>query len=108
MAATPVAVSWLVWRFSERVLPPNFFIYIFAVAFLGGALSLGAAGLVGAAALTVGAGRPAEIIFGEYAPYLIYLAFGEGTLTGMILTLAVVYRPLWVTTFDDARYLRDQ
>ena len=26
-------------------------------------------------------------------------------LTGMALTLAVVYRPQWVATFDDARYL---
>jgi uncharacterized membrane protein len=26
-------------------------------------------------------------------------------LTGMLLTLAVVYRPQWVATFDDRRYL---
>jgi uncharacterized membrane protein len=38
-------------------------------------------------------------------PYLIYLAFGEATLSGMVLTLAVVYRPRWVATFDDARYI---
>jgi uncharacterized membrane protein len=29
-------------------------------------------------------------------------------LTGMILTLLVVYRPEWVTTFDDRRYLTDR
>lgn len=28
------------------------------------------------------------------------------TLTGMVLTLAVVYRPSWVATFDDARYIK--
>ena len=48
--------------------------------------------------------RP-ELVFGEYLPYLLYLAFGEATLTGMLLTLAVAYRPQWVATFDDARYL---
>ena len=26
-------------------------------------------------------------------------------MSGMVLTLAVVYRPRWVATFDDARYI---
>ena len=64
-----------------------------------------AAGIAGAIALTSGGGRAAGLVFGEYVPYLIYLAFGEATLTGMMLTLAVVYRPHWVATFDDARYI---
>ena len=55
--------------------------------------------------LTLAAGMPAELVFGEYLPTVLQLAFGEATLTGMLLTLAVAYRPQWVTTFDDARYL---
>jgi uncharacterized membrane protein len=105
MVALPVAVSASVLRASVRWLPPNFFIYVFVAAFFGAALSLGTAGVAGAAVLTWGGGRAAELVFGEYAPYLIYLAFGEATMTGMVLTLAVVYRPHWVATFDDARYL---
>lgn len=106
MAATPVAVTWAVWRLAERALPPNFFVYVFVVSFFGAALSLLVAGTTAAIALSAGAGRPAELVFGEYAPYLLYLAFGDATLTGMVLTLAVVYRPQWVATFDDARYLQ--
>ena len=105
MVALPVATTWLVLRFAERRLPPNFFIYVFVVAFFGAGLSLAAAGVAGATALTWGAGRAADLVFGEYVPYLIYLAFGEATVTGMALTLAVVYRPQWVATFDDARYI---
>ena len=105
MVAVPVATTWLVHRFAERRLAPNFFIYVFVAAFFGAALSLSASGIAGAAALTAGAGRPADLVFGEYVPYLLYLAFGEATLTGMLVTLAVVYRPSWVATFDDARYL---
>jgi uncharacterized membrane protein len=105
MVALPVATVSLVLRVAERRLPPNFFVYVFVSAFFGAALSLVIAGLAGAVALTAGAGRPAELVFGEYVPYLVYLAFGEATLTGMVLTLAVVYRPQWVATFDDARYL---
>jgi uncharacterized membrane protein len=105
MVAVPVATAWLVLRVAERRLPPNFFIYVFVVAFFGAGLSLAVAGIAGAVAMTWGAGRPAELVFGEYVPYLIYLAFGEATVSGMLLTLAVVYRPRWVATFDDARYI---
>jgi uncharacterized membrane protein len=103
MAALPVAVTWATLRLAERRLPPNFFVYVFVVAFFGAALSLLAAGLAGALVLTLGAGRPAELVFGDYVPYLVYLAFGEATLNGMALTLLVVYRPHWVASFDDRR-----
>lgn len=105
LVALPVAVAAVVLRVTERVLPANFFVYIFAAAFGGAALSLAAGGCAGAALGVLAAGRPADVVFGEHAPYLLYLAFGEGTLTGMLLTLAVVYRPQWVATFDDRRYL---
>ncbi len=58
MVAVPVATTWLVHRAAERRLPPNFFVYVFVAAFFGAALSLVAAGLAGAVALTAGAGRP--------------------------------------------------
>lgn len=105
MAAVPVAATMVVLRFAERRLPPNFFVYVFVAAFFGAGVSYAVAGLAGAAVLALGAGRGAAVVFGDYAPYLLYLAFGEATLTGMLVTLAVVYRPQWVATFDDARYL---
>jgi uncharacterized membrane protein len=36
------------------------------------------------------------------------MAWAEAFTTGAALTLMVVYRPDWVATFDDARYLRNQ
>jgi uncharacterized membrane protein len=105
MVAVPVATASLVLRLAERLLPPNFFIYVFVNAFLGAALSFAIEGVAGAILLVGGAGLPAALVFGEYVPYLVYLAFGEATLTGMILTLAVVYQPQWVASFDDARYI---
>lgn len=41
----------------------------------------------------------------QFLPYWLLLAFAEATLTGMVVTIFVVYRPDWVGTFDDARYL---
>ncbi len=101
----PVAVAVAVLRTAERHLPPNFFVYVFVAAFLGPALSFGAAGLAAAAVIVATEGAPADVVFGEYVPYMLYLAFAEATLTGMVVTLLVVYRPQWIATFDDRRYL---
>lgn len=102
--AVPVGVALGGLHLTQRYLPPNLFIYTIVAAFFGAALGALLAGLASAVAFVV-AGEPAGLIFGEYVPYLLFLAFGEATLTGMALTLAVVYRPQWVATFDDARYL---
>jgi uncharacterized membrane protein len=104
MGAVPVAVTTGVLRLAERRLPPNFFVYVFVGTFFGAWLAYGAAALT---ALTVlaQAAEPGARVFAEYAPYFLYLGFGDAMLTGMMLTLAVVYRPRWVSTFDDRRYL---
>jgi len=103
----PVVVVLGLLRLTQRYLPPNFFIYTIVVAFFGAALGAFLAGVASATAF-VAAGAAPGVIFGEYVPYLLFLAFGEATLTGMALTLAVVYRPQWVATFDDAFYLARQ
>jgi uncharacterized membrane protein len=101
----PVAVSHAVLRTAEARLPPNFFVYVFVAAFLGGALAMAATGLVAAGALAL-AGAPATAARGAFVELVLLLGFGEATLTGMLLTIFVVYRPAWVATFSDARYLR--
>ena len=106
MGAVPVLVTAGMLRLADRWLPPNFFIYIFVVSFFGAAAAMSAAGLFASAAILLADGPRANSIVNEHLPYLIFLAFGEATLTGMLTTLLVVYRPAWVRTFDDARYLR--
>ena len=48
---------------------------------------------------------PAAVLLDEYLPFFLLLAFSEAWLGGMATTLMVVFRPEWVTTFDDRRYL---
>jgi uncharacterized membrane protein len=38
-------------------------------------------------------------------PSGILILFPEAFATGACMTLAVVYRPAWVVSFDDRRYL---
>ena len=106
MGALPILVTFGTLRLTERWLPPNFFVYVFGAAFFGSGAAMLIADLVASVALVWGGAQPAAVIFEQYLPYSIYLSFGEATLTGMLTTLLVVYRPAWVITFDDAVYLR--
>jgi uncharacterized membrane protein len=103
--ALPALVSHAVRRAAEARLPPNFFIYVFVVGFLGGGLAMLAT--VAAVAATFALAAPAAGPQSDaWSALALMLAFAEATLTGMLITLFVVYKPEWVGTFDDARYLR--
>jgi len=102
--AVPVLASHAVLRLCERRLPANFFVYVFGAAFFGGGIAMLAAGAATVAALAVllpEAKVPPESL----VPLLLMLGFGEATLTGMLATLMAVYRPAWIHTFFDERYL---
>jgi len=105
MGTVPVSITMAVHRATERYLPPNLFIYFFAVAFLGSGLAMTGSALAASAAVVLAAVQP-SMAFDEYSPYVLYLAFGEATVSGMLMTLIVVYRSSWVATFDDKRYLQ--
>lgn len=107
MAGCGVAVTQAVLRASERFLPRQVFVFIFVNGFFAAALSVAAIGFVTAALFWLAGVYPAAIAFGEYLPYALLLAFSEAWLSGMVVTLHVVYRPQWIVSFDDARYLRD-
>lgn len=105
MGAVPVSITMAVHRVTERYLVPNMFIYFFIVAFLGSGLAMTGSAFTASAAVALAAVQPSTS-FDEYSPYVLYLAFGEATVSGMLMTLVVVYRPSWVATFDDKRYLQ--
>lgn len=97
----------LFWLFSS-VLPRHFFVYIFVNSFLAAALTTVGVGFVVTMVLGLAKIYAWGYLFGEYFPYFLLLAFSEAWLSGMVMTLFVVYRPDWVITFDDSRYLADK
>ena len=103
--ALPVAVSHAVLRLCEARLPPNFFVYVFGAAFFGGAAAMITTGVVATVLLDLRA--PAVLpVDAPVGAVLLMLGFAEATLTGMLATLMAVYRPGWIGTFSDERYLR--
>jgi len=106
LCASAVGVVTALLRATERYLAPNPLIYFIVVSFLGSALSLVGAGLIAISVFAQATDLEWTRALETYAGYLVPLAFGEATLTGMLITLAVVYRPQWVATFRDTHYLR--
>lgn len=106
MAWIPVWMTYGLLRLCQRYLPPNYFVYIFINAFIGGAASMLVTGAAAGAFLWLAGAYAADVLLEEYLPFYLLLAFSEAFSTGMALTMFVVYRPQWVMTFDDELYLR--
>lgn len=102
----PVFCAYAVLRASERWLPPHFFIYIFVCAFFGGALTMAISHLAAVASL-LAEGAQAPTHPGMHSALILPLMMlPEAFLNGMLMTLLVAYKPHWVMTFDDNKYLR--
>lgn len=104
----PVWASFLCYRLVDTKLPNHFFVYIFLNAFLGAALAMSLTGLAATGLLAAAGPYPANYLLNEYLPYFVLMGWSEAMLTGMVMTMMVSYRPEWVCTFDDARYLRNK
>lgn len=106
MGVVPVLVSWSIYRLVDRRLPNHMFVYIFLNAFFGAAVAVFAVGLASTALSAAIGAYTLDYLLREYLPYYLLMAWSEAFATGMIITLLVVYRPQWVATFDDRRYLQ--
>jgi uncharacterized membrane protein len=106
MAALPVVLSHTIFRLADRHLPNHLFVYIFVNGFIAGGLAMVACGLAGAALLGIVGAYTSAYLGSQYLPFFILMGWSEAMLTGMAITLMVVYRPEWVCTFNDERYLK--
>lgn len=100
----PILLIHYLYRLVYQTLPKNFFIYIFVVAFAGGALTMLISRLVGLT-LLVSSGAYSMPELGDDPWFMIVMLFPEGFLNGMLMTILVIYKPEWVSSFDDRDYL---
>ena len=103
--AIPVFVSYGILRLSQKRLPDNYFIYIYVVAFFGAGLAVAASRLTAIALLSLVQAYPDSQLVSESLVYLPLFMFPEAFITGFLTSAFVIYRPDWVMTFDDERYL---
>jgi uncharacterized membrane protein len=108
MAVLPVSISWAIYRWVDGKLPNHFFIYIFLNCFFGSGIAMAFVGLASTAYAALSGAYPLAYLLENYLPYYMLMAWAESFATGLIMTLLVVYRPDWVATFDDKRYLESK
>jgi len=101
----PVTLSYTIFMVLEAKLPRHFFIYIFGSAFFGTWISSLLMGFMTALCLWVFGAFEWTLLSREFLPYHFLMGFSESFLTGGLITLFVVYRPQWVYSFRDERYL---
>lgn len=105
MALVPVSIANVLRRLVERWLPDHFFVYVFVAAFAGSALTLMLGGVFASVMLALSGAYPWSLLASDYLPYYLLLGFSEAWIGGAMVTMMVVYRPEWVSTFDDRKYL---
>jgi uncharacterized membrane protein len=101
----PVLTSYAVLKLTQKYLVDNFFVYIFVVAFFGAGIAVAASRLSSILLLSLVDAYPDAKLIGESLLYLPLFMFPEAFITGMLISVFVVYRPDWVVTFDDERYI---
>jgi len=104
--AIPVVISYAILKLSQKLLPDNFFIYVFICAFFGAATAAAASRLSTIALLSLIGAYTDDKLVEESLQILPLFMFPEAFVTGMLISIFVVYKPDWVTTFDDERYIR--
>ncbi len=104
----PASVSRLLVYELRRIRFRNLFIYLLGAGFGGGVLS--AVGMAGAGLLAVHLCEQPEYVAGalENWPLIALVAFPEGFINGMLLSVIVVWYPDTVKTFDSVKYLGDE
>jgi uncharacterized membrane protein len=59
--------------------------------------------------MTVADAYSLDYLLAHYTPYAtLMLSWAEAFSTGMAITVMAVYRPAWLETFDDARYIQNK
>jgi uncharacterized membrane protein len=100
----PVGLRLLVARLVER-LPTNIFVFIFVGGFFGSAAVVVLTGWLLSLVYWATQLIPWGSLLEDYAMYWMLVGFSEAWLTGMLLTVMVVYRPDGVRMFDAVRYI---
>ena len=106
VGALPVCVTQVILHFAQRRFSPNFFVYIFINCFAAGAISMWLFGLVNSGLLFLANAYSGSFLFDNVIPVYFLMGWPEAFITGLNLTLLVVWRPEWVSSFNDRVYLQ--
>jgi uncharacterized membrane protein len=97
----PGTLGLLIGLAIRRLLPHHIFVFILGRAFMA---TIAAVVLTGVLAWLAGR-KPEVLSTQEWMLGYTLVAWGEGFSTGMLVAIFVAFKPEWVLTYSDARYL---
>jgi uncharacterized membrane protein len=105
VGALPSLVTRAIFHVSDSRLPNNFFIYIFICAFFGAAVAVATVVFATSGVHWISGAYSWDYLWQNYTRYVPLAMLPEAFITGMLMSVFIAYRPEWVSTFDDSRYL---
>ncbi len=105
MAVVPVLVTWWALLAAYRWLPRNFFVYVFLNAFIVGAIAMLASILALSAVLVWGDVISWSKLSYQFLSLLPMMMGPEAFVNGFLMTILVMNKVEWVSTFTDEQYL---
>lgn len=108
LGVLPAIVACITISVIAKFLPKHLFIFILGHGYVSGVVSVVIPAIIMFSFhhifLPSTAGLSMDIV--DWLVTLIILSFTEGSLSGMMLAVFVVYKPHWVPQFSDQEYLR--
>ena len=101
MGVLPATIALVIGLAVRRWLPQHLFVYILGRAFIATVLSVSLSTIL---ALLLGF-VPAHLSDSDWLLSHWLLGWGEGIATGMLTSIFVAFKPEWLLTYTDERYL---
>jgi len=105
LGLVPVTLTQLLLVLVFSYLPRNFFVYVLVNAFLAGGLVALVSGYLAVALLVAQGGHTFGELNQTLIPFFPLMFLPEAFLNGWIITILVLYKPTWVSSFSDRHYL---
>lgn len=100
----PGTLALLLGLALRRYLPRHLFIYILGRGFVSTVIAMALTSLLALGATTL----PIGLSAGDWLLGHWLMAWGEGIATGMLVAIFVAFRPQWLLTYSDERYLHKE
>lgn len=101
MGVLPATLALALGLLARRFLPHHIFVFILGRGFIVTGLAVGLVGVFS----TLAERLPGSISSAEWVLAHWLLGFGEAFSTGMLTAIFVAFKPQWMLTYSDARYL---
>ena len=106
MGAVPILITWWMARWAFNKLDHNFFVFIFFNAFFSAAVGVVVSLSLAASVLFFAEVHSIEVLKQNFVPFIPLMATPEGFLNGMLMTAFILFKPEWVSSFNDETYFK--